>query len=172
MSFDAAWRARWGDVRPIGHELRTSLPETWVRFHSLPESKRIATTAAEYEEIIRRHLTLLRDLGADELQVVTATWDDATPPCPGAVFWRTVSTEPVPTQLFLATTTVDSDDLRALFLLVADDETADVILGPLDAGWLYHPYDGGSDVLAPDMATRDALRDSYAAWLSGHNEGL
>jgi hypothetical protein len=37
---------------------------------------------------------------------------------------------------------------------------------------MYHPYDGGADVLAADSAERDALRDRHSAWLSKHPLGF
>ncbi len=57
------------------------------------------------------------------------------------------------------------DDLRALLLLVADDAAWGVIICPPGVEWLYAPYDGGGDVIAPDPATRDLLRGRYPAWL-------
>ena len=77
----ARWPTAWGDCRPIGHELRSCLHDRWVRFHSLPGSKRYAGSKKEYAEILGRHLTVLAELlardgtGAErELLVVTASW--------------------------------------------------------------------------------------------------
>lgn len=38
--------------------------------------------------------------------------------------------------------------------------------------WLYHPDDGGADVIAPTPEGRDALRLKYRDWLSKHPKGL
>jgi hypothetical protein len=38
--------------------------------------------------------------------------------------------------------------------------------------WLYHPYDGGMDVIAPSTTERDALRDRHRGWLSARLDGL
>ncbi|GAA1516621.1 hypothetical protein GCM10009677_57390 [Sphaerisporangium rubeum] len=32
---------------------------------------------------------------------------------------------------------------------VTDDEISNVLLGPANLRWLYHPYDGGIDVILP-----------------------
>ena len=59
-----------------------------------------------------------------------------------------------------------------LLRAVADDEIGGVILGPADLRWLYHPYDGGADVILPTPFERDALKERHPAWLSRHPAGL
>ena len=41
-----------------------------------------------------------------------------------------------------------------------------------DLRWVYHPYDGGADVLTTLAPRRDALRARYRDWLSPHPGGL
>ena len=55
--------------------------------------------------------------------------------------------------------------LDPLLRLVADFVTTDVILTTPDLDWLYHPYDGGADVIAPSREVRDDLAKRYAGWL-------
>ncbi len=62
--------------------------------------------------------------------------------------------------------------LDALLRLVADERAGDVLIAPRDFAWLYHPYDGGGDVVATSTAQRDALRERYAEWLSARPDGL
>ena len=50
---------------------------------------------------------------------------------------------------------------------MADDEIAYAIIAPLDLRWLYHPYDGGADVIASTVRDRDVLKDRHADWLIG-----
>ena len=67
------WENRWSSADPLGYELRVEYADQWVRFHSLPDSKRYAENDAEYDEILRRHLTVLRELqgsAARALQVL------------------------------------------------------------------------------------------------------
>jgi hypothetical protein len=49
---------------------------------------------------------------------------------------------------------------------------ANVLLADAGLRWLYHPYDGGMDVMLPSTAERDVLRDRYRDWLSVHPSGL
>ena len=68
------WEAQFPGVPPIGHRIRDS--KRWVRFHSLPESKRYAENEAEYAELLRRHHAVLRSLAAADapLLAITMSW--------------------------------------------------------------------------------------------------
>lgn len=165
-----------------------------MRFHSLPESKRYAESDAEYEELLTRHSTLLRELSSsaltpsDDLRVITVAWSDSPEQAdrgsdlksafPEGHYWQSVAYDlsdpeyPVWTHLYVGSTALDAEDLRSLLMLVADDGTRDVVICPPDVGWLYHPYDGGGDVIAPDHMTRAILRDRHANWLPDNPQGL
>ena len=167
---------------------------TWVRFHSLPESKRYPEDQAEEDQVVFRHLTLLKELMSsrsdftNQLWVVTAGWSRSCQPAerdadlisafPNATYCKTVlqddsePDDPAYTHLYLGTTTLDGADLRDLLVLVCHDGTAGVILCPPSLDWLYHPYDGGVDVIASDRTSREHLRVKYSDWLSRHPQGL
>ncbi|MFE0156557.1 hypothetical protein ACFWY5_56185 [Nonomuraea sp. NPDC059007] len=72
VELTARWQARWPDCPPIGHELKRYYTSRWVRFHSLPGSKRYADTPAEYDILLDRHNTVLTELfdGQDALIVM------------------------------------------------------------------------------------------------------
>lgn len=189
------WESRWPTCRPIGHELRTSAGGRWIRFHSLPGSKRFAETPEERAEVLSRHNTVLADLfslveAADERPValaITCAWgnraDRARPPDlvaadPAASFWRSHQRDPEAahstmwTHLWTSTRPWSPGSMDELLTLVADWKTADVVIAPLSLDWLYHPYDGGADVIAASTVARDRLAAKYKAWLSPHPHGL
>ena len=178
------WENRWSSADPLGYELRVEYADQWVRFHSLPDSKRYAENDAEYDEILRRHLTVLRELqgsaAAPELQVIGADWDwnDFAAGCskrmlPGAWPWRSREPDDYTEghRYFWATTGLSDPQLDGLLLAAADDAGRFVIGAP-DLEWLYCPYDGGADVLLPSSVERDALRSRHQDWLSPHSGGL
>lgn len=78
------WRASWGDAEPAGHLLSTSHRDRWVRFHTLPEAKRYATTLAEGREVARRQRAVLDHLLRGDrrapLIVVTSWWSVSPEP--------------------------------------------------------------------------------------------
>jgi hypothetical protein len=116
--------------------------------------------------VILEELISLSGGSARELRVITTdSAHDADP-------WRTVLCEDIWWRLYVGEATLDSPALEALLLLVADDKATGVILTDDRVEWLYHPYDGGGDVIAPNRAVRDLLREKYSAWLSRHPAGL
>jgi hypothetical protein len=189
------WESLWPSSRPIGHELRSSAADRWVRFHSLPGSKRYADTPSEWAELMGRHNTVLADLfnpiSADSQPpvalLITASWGahaerEREPVLisadPTASLWRSDEWDPDPefderwTHLWTSTRPWSPGCLDAVLTLVANWETADVIIAPPSLEWLYHPYDGGADVIARNSVERDALALRYQSWLSDHPHGL
>ena len=55
---------------------------------------------------------------------------------------------------------------------VVDDDAGSITLIPSGGDWLYHPYDGGVDVVAPSTEAQDVVRGQHRGWLSSHPRGL
>lgn len=188
-ALSALWERQWPspawDV-----QLRSACQDRWVRFHSLPGSKRYPGDEAEYAIVLERHHTLLNELGPndDELYVVTHEWTGDPEPVvrmsrlqevdPGGRHWSShVHDDEFPDDVvyehrYISRRPRRREALDPLLRLVADDVVAEVGLAPLDLRWLYHPYDGGGDVFAPNRAVRDALKAAHPDWLSAHPTGL
>ena len=179
------WERSWPDHDPLGYVLRVQYADRWVRFHSLPESKRYAESPAEYDEIVRRHRTILHELHGSEnfqtLHVIAADWDWqdlaagwSKRRLPGAWPWRGSPADDDPDggrNYFWAASGLASKEIDALLIAVADDECR-VVIGAPDLTWLYCPYDGGADVLPPSAVEPDALRERHADWLCAFPGGL
>jgi hypothetical protein len=191
-SFLREWHMGWPRCLPIGYRLRECFPERWFRIHSLPESKRYAETPEEHREVLRRHNLLLDELlGAGEPYVLVTLGYSETPPpvreheaevsavAGRAVPFLTVDmrepNEEYPPNLwhfFMSEHVWRSGSMDALLELVASDTVANVLLVNARRQRLYHPYDGGGDVLLPSAAERDAMRPRYADWLPRNPAGL
>lgn len=188
-----AWARRWPGRQPIAHTLRGS--EEWIRFHSLPGSRRYARDEAEHAEILRRHRIVLGELverGREpvrDLLVVTCSWSASPVPeprsapvagtCPAARYWVSVTDEEpdivddcIWTHLYVDSVDLDDPRLDRLLRIVADDRAAGVLILPPDLGWLYHPYDGGADVYPATLDHRAELAAAHADWLSSSASGL
>lgn len=58
------WQQRWAGLAAVGRPLRHAFPSRWVRFHSLPGSKRYAGSDYEYGVQLHRHNTVIGELNA------------------------------------------------------------------------------------------------------------
>ncbi|MEV7730222.1 hypothetical protein AB0P15_36750 [Streptomyces sp. NPDC087917] len=188
-ALSALWEQRW-PAPPGDLQMRYAYPDRWVRFHSLPESKRYPDSDAEYAVMLDRHHTLLDELGPNEaeLYVLTREWNgDAEPTVrmpqlrqvdPDARHWGShIHDDDFPDDIlyqheYISLHPRSRHALDPLLRLVADDVIAGVTLAPLDLRWLYHPYDGGGDVFAPSTSVRDALKAAHPEWLSTHPTGM
>ncbi|MET9862695.1 hypothetical protein ABZY93_26010 [Streptomyces smyrnaeus] len=179
----ALWQQRWPECDPVGHRLRGAYPEVWVRFHSLPKSKRYPENDGEYAVVLERYNTVLDELFADEdVYVVRPVWtaEPGVPAhAPGAGYWRTLPTveDPDPeyatySHLFVGRRPWRLGCIDGLLRAVADDEVAGVLVTDVRMERIHHPYDGGADVFVRTPAERDRLRNRHAGWLSSHPAGL
>ncbi|WP_326564994.1 hypothetical protein VSH64_24425 [Amycolatopsis rhabdoformis] len=187
----ALWRQRWPDCDPISYTLKSAYPDRWVRFHSLPESKRYPETEAEYDLVLGRYNVVLDELfGGQEVRIVTNFWsDDPEPPAepapierrfPGARHWMSVCDDEDETDpdfisyahVYAGRTSWRSGLIDDTLRAVADDAAAGVMITSLSFDRIHAPYDGGADVLLPTTAERDALKQRYSEWLSRHPQGL
>jgi hypothetical protein len=155
-----------------------------VRFHALPESKRYPESETEYATVLARHAAILHEMGlGDTCFVITAWFVDEPSRDPsrrssvhaGAERWRTMPADDwreVPTSLYASEVRHPSGDLDLLLRAVADEQLVGTMITPRDLSWIYHPYDGGADLITRSSDERDALRTTFNAWLSPFPHGL
>jgi hypothetical protein len=184
------WESQFGVFPPEAHKLKHEYKNRWVRFHSLPESKRYPENELEYLEVIRRHNVVLRELCGDEgmLLVVLPEYSEsklATKPSTKLAGLFPV-TEPwcslrrheegddykLYWHLHVAEVQIDANELNSLFRLVANDEAGNIMVINTGKSIVYHPYDGGADVVLASTEQRDQLKEKHSGWLSSHPEGF
>jgi hypothetical protein len=183
------WQSMYGDHAP--DELRHVYPDRWVRFHSLPESKRYADSNAEYLTILERHNAVISELTStgDEVLFLSTGYSPSPDPIryyehlsrldPTARFWRTIAKHqleddeenPNYWHLFFSTWSWSPGVFDSLLRLVADDVIANIHLASTSARWIYHPYDGGADVILNTAKERDSLKQTFSHWLSQRDDG-
>lgn len=134
--------------------------------------------------MLLRHHAVLDELGANgECFVISARFasDGSSTPGsedvvqPGATRWRTIEGDDYlegQAELYTSLMAYPSSSVDSVLRAAADWQLAWTIIGPPDLRWLYHPYDGGADIIAPSSIVRDHLKDKFAAWLSSHPGGL
>lgn len=182
MDLDNEWSAAWGG-EPVGHTLRDRFPDLWVRFHSLPGGERYAQAADAHSEVRRRHEVVLAELRAPDEPLLVIAQDYApgdgyhgwvARALPGATLWRTTTaTDDEPESTFWVREGIrDLDAIDDLMTLVADGGAGSVVIADSTLAWLYHPYDGGADIIARSSDERDRLRKAHPDWLSPRPDGL
>jgi hypothetical protein len=186
------WQRRFPGCQPVGYLLREAFPERWVRFHSLPGSKRYAENEAETATILERHNRILGELAPPGQEVVLLITGHSETPDPADLRSEVQALDPaaVPWRTFVPDG--EDDDFGTpsywhvygsrqewrpglfdpVVRLAADDKIYNLMIVAPDCRWLLHPYDGGMDVIAASTAARDRLKARYRKWLSARPDGL
>lgn len=194
MSIDAPeltgrWHRSWPECPPIGHLFRHRMFDRWVRFHSLPLGKRYPVSAGEYHEVLRRYNTVLAAVLEENdcaaIYLVTVEYGErdgaaGTEPIhvglhPGAAPWLHAVDPDDPEvayDLHVSREQFTPGSLDELLRYVAEDRTSGVVVTDVALRWLFHPYDGGMDVIAPSVRERDRLAARFGTWLSDRPDGL
>lgn len=184
MNIQARWKKLSSEIEPIAYQLKHVYPDRWVRFHSLPGSKRYPETEAEYQTIIDRNKSVLYSLINEESEMIAFVpqYDvDDIAHLSFQDFSKLVErTEPYG----VVSSSQDSDEnfniyyakfplskLPALIRLVADDVLSNVILVSFSDEVIYHPYDGGMDLILKSKSKRDALKNNFIEWYPSKTSG-
>lgn len=182
------WSRSWPDCPPVGYLFRHRMPDRWIRFHCLPFGRRRPADATDRRQALDRYNAVLNALvgesDSDAIRLVTVRYgqDDTaagTEPTRvglhrGAVQWMRV---PDPSgaaahDLWVSDERFSPHCLDDLLSYIIDDRTSGVVVIDSAMRWLFHPYDGGMDVIAASLPQRDELAARFAGWLSHRADGL
>lgn len=189
---DAYWRSTYPDCEPIPYWLREVYPHRWVRFHSLPDSKRYADDSSETQIILDRHNAILGDLALpnEALVLLSTGYTDTPIPCQSeaaltpldstAQHWRTIAKHKLENDeeypnywhLYMSVWAWRPGIFNPILRLVAADRVANTMIVSTTHDWIYHPYDGGADVILNSSEARDRLKFNFQTWLSPRDDGL
>lgn len=190
--FADIWRAFYPNVEPTGRLMRAADVPHWIRFHSLPLSKRYADTEEEYSTLLSRQNALASAaLGNDRpCWIVQACWTTTE----GTVELADES------EMFRASRdfglehafSFDVDEgadaehwkvmagpvrwrqggFDEVLLRVADEQSAPILWVSAESGAVFAPYDGGVDLFLTSEAEVTDLRSKHVDWLPSHPDGL
>ena len=191
LQFNSYWDSHYPECEPIPYWLREIYSERWFRIHALPESKRYPDNELEYETILVRHNALLGELARpdEELIFVSATYSETPEYVLGSValsaedrggWWRTVPVHELENDFenpnywhfFANPKPWQPRTLDPLLRPIADNSIANCLLVSHESHWIYHPYDGGADIIVQCQSHRDQLQQKFSGWLSSHPDGV
>jgi len=186
--FQNYWVNEYPASPPIGFILREKYKDDWLRVHSLPGGKRYPENDDEMREVLLRHNSVLDALlrkGDDFVLLTTGYSDEPTPVLPHLLhtdsalknasrFAFTVSSDiGLPYWHFFVTAlNWQRGCLDAVLAQVATDTVADILVIEQEQKCVYHPYDGGGDIIVRNDEARTALKQMFSAWLSPRADGL
>jgi hypothetical protein len=193
--FERHWVRRYPDVEPVGYEMLNAGARCWIRFHSLPGSKRYPETDTDWRELLARQNQLATAvLGADQAcWLVQSRWSApegvtdiafqrGNDPFraiadyglePAIVTLRDPATEfEQRWEACAATTTWSPGGFDRLLREIADESAAPTLWFSSDTGGVFAPYAGGVDLFLPDEHTAKDLAKRHPDWLSDHPLGL
>lgn len=194
-SFQSQWDQFYPNNLPISHLLKHYFPQSWLRIHSLHESKRYADTSAEYELLLNRHNEIITDCFGENSSIFIVSGHyftfsrniKAYDPAFILPYKFNLEQEINLKQLnpedydddeedsffrpYSIETTWQSNQHNELLIKIADDEVRAFMLS-FEQNIIVAPYDGGIDFIIFNEAKRNALRDKYKDWLSPREDGL
>jgi len=187
VKFASTWAAFHPAGPPIAHLLRQKESERCVRFHSLPFSKRYATSKRENWIVLDRANKLAsRILGensrcwlvlaqAENPDIANDHEDDEEIGDYGLSFeFKHFSPEDECVYRIFAKSTIwSAGSFNNLIARRANDTLHLAAMWvSADSGAVFAPYDGGNDLFLPTPNDVVDLKNEFSDWLSAHPEGL
>lgn len=174
------WSSSFSECEPIAHRLRDRFPDRWVRFHSLPRSRRYASSDRQHRIVLHRANAVLDALARPGEPVVLLTTEfsfESVPverpnESPHAEWWRSVAKEGSYWHVYATECPYEPGGFDGVLRGAAEDAIGNVMICDAGCDWLFHHYDGGMDVILRSASERDRLRERFRRWLSPHPSGL
>lgn len=184
------WNELIPNFLPLSHELKNQFNERWLRIHTLPESKRYPDNESEYKEILKRHNLILSDLLEENNSLIFLSFgyglnENSIEKDNLLVklgfqenFWMSINVsddsdeESYFWNVFYDEIKFSENSLNNIFRLIDDEEIRDIMLFSIEKNFVYHPYDGGADIIFKNSKLRDKYKEEYKTWVSNHPQGL
>lgn len=177
-NFNKLWSDVYAKFEPRAESLKLEFKPSWLRLYTLANAKRYAENTEEQTAIINRYNDILNDINpSGSLFVLTCAWSDSPAPPTrlnkyeklSEEYWKTLNDnpgEPTPDfasyrHIYVSRVDWHKGCLNDLLAAVSNDEEAGVIIMPPTMNWLYHPYDGGVDVIVRSERIRKALEQKF-----------
>ncbi|MAW80797.1 MAG: hypothetical protein CMI63_11200 [Parvularcula sp.] len=191
QEFEIIWQKKFKDTPPVGYRLREQFYDRWLRFHSLPKSKRYPSTDEERSVLLSRANTLVGKMFRREeafwLISSRPDYDESKIPLdphpftvesrdlPKAFSWEDLREDPedrLQWSSYAKLLTWRPGLFDDVFLKIADGEEFAIVFASSDMTSLLAPYDGGFDLILPNVESVSELTNEFRTWLSDRGDGL
>lgn len=190
--FQLIWSRFHEGHLPVGYRLTGSGAANWVRFHSLPNSKRYADSDEERCTVLQRQNLLAGEvLGTDPCWLVQTHWitpagvtDVADVYDPFAATRRfdlkpafefaddDDDEDPVLWRVHAGQTRWTDGGFDELLTSIAEEKAGPTLWMSETTGSIFAPYDGGIDLFLAKPEEVASLKGRHRDWLSKHPAGL
>ena len=182
------WASSLNGCKPEAHNLKHLFQNRWVRYHTLVGSKRYPETDMEYKEVLIRHHVVLDELRglSNKFIIILTKYSEAKEPgklkgnlsklFPFTKYWCSISRNEDGDELsywhlFACEILYSGSELDELLTLVMNDEVRNIMVVAEDMHAVFHPYDGGADIIFYTHNQGDAFKHLHATWLSTQANG-
>ena len=192
--FNIFWSTNYPATIPLSYCFRHDYKDRWFRIHSLPKSKRYADNEEEWNILLARQNSIIKDLLDDSSKVyaVTGEYDvngsDEIPMFLSNEMFIDIKFNSVDTidlhkispdeyengaiyRPYVAELNWKENKYDNILKSIANDEIR-VFFISVDKKCLIAPYDGGVDFVMENNKVRDAYKTKYKDWLSEREDGL
>ena len=165
---------------PLAHMMRKVFPETWLRIHSLPESKRYPENKTDEAIILEKYARFGTALLGEKshcsiLQTRFIGFPrsaDLLPELDWQQIHRINIDENDSWNSWSAPLIWDPIFFEMQFLEIANRREANIAFLSNDTDCVFIPYDGGADGFSFDAKLIKRLSEEFAPWRSNHPLGL
>ena len=166
------WESHFGNCPPIGQMLRKKFYDRFLRIHTMPDSKAYADGEADFQSLLRVNNELLEEVigTGSNYSLVTTSYGSVESPfdeypelkemVPDFEYFLSYEDEePIcECHFFFSNRVWARASQNNLLRLVADEIVTNVLLVDYVKEFLYYPYHGGADIIAPDIEAKYILQ--------------
>lgn len=195
-SFDYKWNKLFPNKVPISYLFKHYFPKSWIRLHSLPNSKRYADHAVEIDLLLRRQNQIISDClpPSTTIFIVSgnyfigdssiANYDQVAELQYNFISGSRINLHEIDPEYFddgenndlyftpMFTEIVWEQNLHNdLLLKIANDETRAFLIS-FEKKIIIAPYDGGLDIIIDDFNLKNQIKQKYREMLSTRDDQL
>ncbi len=173
--FQQFWAKNYSSSLPISYWFKHSLSTKWLRFHSLPGSKRYGETEQEWAILLQRQNDLLGEfLQPNDTVYIVINYIKETNVLFNEYQFNNIGVfvdrkNETVYQSFCAKAFWQYGALNNVLKAIANDEIMAYFIVP---GNIVAPYDGGVDLIINSDFKKEELKNKYSKWLSAREDGM